>query len=284
MLQVLRARAYTPVSLVRPHDDREQIRRLEFVCAEVRRLFHHPGLFPSLQNKTRFVALLASDSNLQFVQAVTVLLLRETMREFNEHSQDHTRSSYLRGSKGWENFLLNGAPGLPLAHLRITTVPKTSFQVVPITGLRIVGDANREEQFLAGWITDAPVPDDLEPAVTTKLLDLDKPEDPEGLFPTVLSQQSYDIFLQPNPFRESSRIRLDISPKGREPLEDFTPFVGRLESVPIPQNHPIATLNAPNIFPVISLRSWHPPTKLGQIRYIRKPQKGSTDQQETVRD
>lgn len=216
------------------------------------------------------MAVVALDSNLQFVQAVKVLLIRETMQDLALYSRLRTRPTYQRGSKGWENFLLNMAPGLPLKHLRVATTPKTAYQVVPITGMRIVGDASREEELLARWVTDTPVPLDVEPAATTKLLDLDKPDEQEPNPNIVLSQQSYDVFLRPNPFEEDRRLRLSVSSHGPEALMGYSPFIGRLESPIIPANQPIATLNAPNIFPAIPLRSWHPPTKLGAIRYHRK--------------
>jgi hypothetical protein len=279
VLEVLRSRAYPLVKLVRSHNVGDQIRRLKFVYREIHRLFQHPELFPSPVVRALFVALLASDATLQFTQAVKGLLLREITEDFALRSHMYTRPTYLPGSKGWENYLLNNAPGLPLKHLRVTTIPKTSYQVIPITGLRIIGDATREERHLANWINSTPVPADAEPAETTKLLDLDKP-DAQQPYPDIpLSQQSYDVFLQPNPIRERTRTRFDLSTHGRDSLEDYSPFVGRLESPPIAPNHPIGMLNAPNIFPVISLRSWHPPTKLGAIRYIRNPTQSSTGQQ-----
>ena len=277
ILEVLRAKAFPLVKLIRAHDVEEQIQRLQFTCTEIHRLFRVPGLFPSQAVRTRFAAILASDANLHFVHAVKELLLRDTIGDIAFYSRCRTRPTYQPGSKGWENFLLNMAPGVPLKHLRVTTTPKSSYQVIPIAGMRIVGDANREEQMLASWINDTPIPLEVEPAATTKLLDLDKPDEQEPNPSLMLSQQSFDVFARPNPFKESRRVRLDLSLHGPELLEDYSPFIGRLESNPIPPNHPIATLNAPNIFPMVTLRSWHPPTKLGALQYHRTTEGDSRD-------
>ena len=57
--------------------------------------------------------------------------------------KETTRSSYVRGGKSWENFLLDGAPGTPFTVER--TIPKSAVQIIPAVGMRIVTDFEKEE-------------------------------------------------------------------------------------------------------------------------------------------
>lgn len=154
-MEVLRARS-VPLVKVRKFVSRDaQIRRLQFICAEVKRLLENPDLFPSAAARARFAAILALDANLQFVRAVKGLLLADIQTEINGYSRAvFTRPIYQEGSKGWENFLLNMAPGAPQSDQRLRSTPKSCYQMVPTVGLRIVGDYNREEQLLERWIKD----------------------------------------------------------------------------------------------------------------------------------
>jgi hypothetical protein len=271
VLEILRVRAFPLVKLTRAHDLKAHVQRVQFVVAETHRLLQHPEIFPSSTIRTRFVAIVASDANLQFVQAVKEMLLHDIADNISRHYHSRNRPSFLPGSKGWENFLFHQAPGVPIQGGRVTTTPKSSYQMIPTVGLRIVGDACREEDILSTWIKETVVPLKVEPAATTKILDLDKPNEQLPNPALLLSQQSYDTYSRPNPFREIRRLRFDLGVHGSEAMENFSPFLGRLELPPLPANQPVATLNAPNIFPMVSLRSWHPPTKLSSLRYHRLP-------------
>ncbi|KIW58827.1 hypothetical protein PV05_03323 [Exophiala xenobiotica] len=257
ILEILRARAFPLVKLTRSSDVNAQLQRLRLITAEVRRLFHHPELFPSQALRARFTAIVASDANLQFVQAVKHLLLREAIGDFNRFNRVRfTRRSYETGSKGWENFYLNMAPGAPtdedMQEDRLQTSPESSWQLIPIAGMRVIGDLVNEERVLLQWIKDTSLPVAVEPAFTTRILDLDKPEHQDPNPKNYLRQVTEEVHARPNPYYEDLKLRLDLPGHAPEPLEDFTPFVGRLESQPLPPNMPIATLNAPNLFPMIS--------------------------------
>ncbi|KAK5040449.1 hypothetical protein LTS07_000947 [Exophiala sideris] len=250
MLEILRARAYPLVKLVRPHDMQAQVRRLQFISTEVRRLFHSPGLFPSLSIRARFAAILASDANLQFVQAVKELLLRDVVGALNQFSRNSlTRPTYLKDSKGWENFYLNMAPGAPTQQAILKTTPQSSVQSVPIVGMRVIADFSKEERLLRRWVKETTVPVDVKPAATTRVLNLDKPDEQDPNPKHMLRQECEDVSIRPNPISEDHKLRLLIPNHGPEPLEDYTPFLGRLEAPPLPQNILPATLNAPECGP-----------------------------------
>lgn len=244
-----------------------QIQRLRSIIAETRRLLHCPELFPSRALRARFIALVASESNLQFVQAVKDLLLCAAVAKLNQYNRaNYTRPTYQPGSKGWENFYLNMAPGAPKDEPRIGTMPLSSFQLVPVAGMRIVGDLVKEERAFMQLLRDGSLPVAPEPAPTTKLLDLDNPERQDPNPKLILCHLTDDTFPA-NPYLEGLKIRLDFQNHARDAAEDFTPFIGRLETLPLPPNAPFATLNGTNIFPMITLRSWHPPTKWFELRY-----------------
>lgn len=156
-LEVLRARAFPLVKLVQYPDVEEQIRRLQFLTTEVSRLFRAPGLFPSSAARIRFTAIIALDANLQFVQAVKEILLRKAVGDIAWYNHVQTRPSYLEGSKGWENFYLNMAPGFPSEDPPKRTTLKSSYQIVPTAGMRVVGDLHRESRFVAQWIKEVSI-------------------------------------------------------------------------------------------------------------------------------
>lgn len=152
-LEILRAKASPMVKVTKYVSHQEQVSRLQFISTETRRLFRHPGLFPSDSARVRFAALLALDSDLQFVEAVKELLLFDLQADLDKYNRGcYTRVDYQPGSKGWENFLLNMAPGAPpLSDEPIHTIPKSAYQLIPAVGMRIVGDANRDEEVLHQW-------------------------------------------------------------------------------------------------------------------------------------
>lgn len=187
-LEVLRAKASPMVKLTKYVSTSDQISRLQFVSTETRRLFRNPDLFPSDPARVRFAALLALDSDLQFIEAVKELLLVDMQDDLNKYNRKmYTRPCYKDGSKGWENFLLNMGPGAPKRDEPLETTPKSAYQLIPTVGLRIVGDANREEQGMAQWIQQVSIGDfaclhqvsncllqnpnlpKIDPAATTKL-------------------------------------------------------------------------------------------------------------------
>lgn len=51
---------------------------------------------------------------------------------------------------------MNGAVGTALSSKQ--TVPKSSFQVIPAVGMRIVGDYENEENQLVSWIQEVSPP------------------------------------------------------------------------------------------------------------------------------
>jgi hypothetical protein len=158
MLEVLRARTFPLAKLIRPHDTEAQIQRVQFVCTEIRRLFNHPDLFPSPSTRARFAAIISSDGNYQFIQGVKKHVLRQITEEISSFSRaNYTRPTYQKGSKGWENFYLNMAPGAPLQDQRLRTQPKSFYQLIPVVGMRIVGDCYLEEQLVAEWIKNVSV-------------------------------------------------------------------------------------------------------------------------------
>jgi hypothetical protein len=47
-------------------------------------------------------------------------------------------------------------------------------------------------------------------------------------------------------------------------------LLDRLEQPPPPPHAPVPVLNAADVFPVFALRSWQPPIKFQDLRFIRK--------------
>ena len=144
-LEITRARTFPSVRCVKPVDEEQQLRRLGFLIHELHRLFNNPGLFPSLVHQVRFAALVGSDAELQLTQACNDLLIAEQIQKLHSISRTQwTRKTFNAGALNWENFLSDGAPGTGLQTQE--TIPKSSFQVIPAVGMRIVGDYEREEQ------------------------------------------------------------------------------------------------------------------------------------------
>ncbi|KAL6241328.1 hypothetical protein RBB50_011801 [Rhinocladiella similis] len=248
----------------------DQIQRIQMISAEVRRLFQCPELFPSREFRTKFAALVASDANLQFVQAVSSLLIRKVESEVNKVYQKKSAKTYLEGSKGWENFYLNMAPGVydDARAADLKTTPSSTLQVIPGVGMRVMGDLGREEQLLLQWIRDAKLPVESGPALTTQLLDLDHPE-LEGRLQeqTAISQKLSDGAVVPNPFNPHERPHWDVPSQVPEPLEECTSFIGRLESLPPPLHGPVAQMHTTALFRALNVRTWHPPTQSHELRY-----------------
>ncbi|RMD44186.1 hypothetical protein DV735_g1007, partial [Chaetothyriales sp. CBS 134920] len=132
---------------------KDQLHRLELVNGEIRRLLDYPRLFPNSSIRVRFLAILSLDAELQFHQACANRLLKSQEQELEQVSREKvTRPRYMPGSKGWENFLLNKAPGAPDIRHRVITGPKSSFQVIPAIGSRIITDLEREEREIVEYV------------------------------------------------------------------------------------------------------------------------------------
>ena len=137
-------------------DEDETLRRLRHLCAEIQRLLEHPELFPSNEVRARFLAAMALDSELQFLSASTSLLINSEMDAIKDYTeQEFARPTYAEDCNGWENFLLNMAPGAPNDPTdRARTTPTTSFQIIPPVGMRIISDMEREERDIERYLVE----------------------------------------------------------------------------------------------------------------------------------
>ena len=152
-MELHRARAFPLVSIVKDPDQYAHTRRVLLVEAEVEQLLRQPELFPSNAVRTRFLALVGLDANLQFLGATKGLLLRSELQAIDHISKARARDPYHEDTVGWENFLLNMAPGGPEdpTH-RAETTPKSSLQMLSTIGLRIVRDLEREEREIVRYV------------------------------------------------------------------------------------------------------------------------------------
>lgn len=269
LLELKKARADTLLGVSRISNDKNKLRRLRFLASEIVRLLEQPDLFTSPKVRARFLAVLGADSELQFSQACKALLLKREVRNLERNWRSQlTRTPYKDGSCGWENFLLNGAPGSGFASH--CTIPPSIFQVVPAVGMRIIADYDREEAEIVRFVQEFPTPLDVKRAATTLMINFDTLTPSDQYVPDVqMSQESRADLIRPNPFRDDRRLRLDLVIPGSEELEIFSPFIHRLEFPPPPMNAPAPVLNAPNACPIVALRSWHPPTRLQDLRPLR---------------
>ena len=150
-LEVMKARAFRIMCVNKNIDLNVQNRRLRFLKHELSRLQQHPQLFESNAARVRFYASLGVDSRLQFSKACIDLLFKDETRRIMQFSRtDLARRTYLNGSKAWENFLLNGAPGTSINST--TTIPKSAYQIIPAVGLRIIADYEREEADIVRFV------------------------------------------------------------------------------------------------------------------------------------
>jgi hypothetical protein len=150
-MEFIKARAYSMVIVVAEVKGEQQIARLRFLIHELQRLIEYPQLFRTADIEARFFALLGADSRVQFGKACTDLLLEAEMHNIMRSShKNETRKCYVDGSRSWENFLFDGAPGTP--YRAIQTIPKSVFQVIPAVGMRIVADFEREEAEIVRFV------------------------------------------------------------------------------------------------------------------------------------
>ena len=121
------------------------------LTSEIPRLFEYPGLFPSESLRIRFLHFIALDSDLQLCEAIGSLVMESELQGINEGwRKDVSRKRYLEGTRGWENFLMFDAPGIPLTSER--TEPKSMVQAMPPIASRIVADFEREEQEILRFV------------------------------------------------------------------------------------------------------------------------------------
>ena len=153
LMELHRARAFPLVNIVKDPDEYAHTRRVAFVETKIDQLLQQPELFPSDAVRTRFLALVGLDANLQFFGATKGLLLQSELQAIDEISKTRSRGPYPEDTVGWENFLLNMAPGGPEdpTH-RAETTPKSSLQMLSAVGLRIVRDLEREEREIVRYV------------------------------------------------------------------------------------------------------------------------------------
>lgn len=263
-LEALRAMASPLLRIIKDTNEDEDEDRLELVTHETQRLLQHPELFPSESIRVKFLALMALDSELQFQEACVMLLIEGEIHELDSvRRHEYSRPLYQPGTRGWENFLLNMAPGAPEdPSNRAITTPKSAFQMVPAVGLRILADFEREEQDIVRYIDQAPANYRVEPAQTTLMINFDKTTPWEERIPRrAVTQRTDRIMVRPNPFRAGRSIKDDISPRRTYEIEHISSFLHDIEA---PQAAP-GTLTSSNLFPAFSIRQWHPPTKYTEL-------------------
>lgn len=267
-IELLRALARPFLSLTDQADnlgEAEYEDQLKMITYEIQRLLNHPLLFPSEAARVKFLALLALDSKLQFEEAISGLLIEAEIQELDDvRRQDYSRPSYLPGTHGWENFLLNMAPGGPEdPSNRATTTPKSSFQMIPPVGMRIIGEFEREEREIVRFIEQYPGAYGVAPARSTLMIDFDKPTPWEERIPRRgLKQHAAHHIARPNPFKEERSIRDDISKHRICELEKLGDFLHDIDS-----QDARVLLSSANAFPVTTIRKWGEHTKYSKLRF-----------------
>lgn len=147
-VEMLRARSFVLTAVAQEKDFTTQLSRMEHIVHDFERLLSHPELFPSLEIYLQFIGVMNLNSEIQQAEVCRSLLLTEEAKALEEVSRNQfTRPTYIRGSKGWENFLLNLAPGAGLRpEICRPTTPKSALQILTPIAARIVGDFEREEE------------------------------------------------------------------------------------------------------------------------------------------
>lgn len=151
-MELCRTRAFVLASITSMPDIQQQHERIRFLEHEFGRLSRHPSLFPSHAIKHRFLVLcFHHDCEYHLLKSLSDLLVGRELRKLETASRTHlTRSTYVPQSHGWENFLLPGAPGIPLSSK--ATAPRSAFQVLPGVGMRICSDFSREENDIIQFV------------------------------------------------------------------------------------------------------------------------------------
>ena len=150
-LEFCKVQSHQLISRLRCLDQAEQDQRLGFLAYEIKRLLQHPELFPSESSRVRFLTFLAADSRFQSCKAISSLLMQNEIHNIQESWRKNvSRRGYVEGTRGWENFLLLDAPGLPFTSDK--TMPKSIVQVMPPVASRIVADFEREEREILRFV------------------------------------------------------------------------------------------------------------------------------------
>lgn len=150
-VEFCKAQSHQLIIKLRQLDRAEQDQRIGFIAHETRRLLHQPRLFPSESSRVRFLTFLAADSRFQLCEAISGLLMQSEVQDIQETWQKNvSRKGYLDGTRGWENFLLSDAPGLPFTSDR--TTPESTVQVLPPVASRIVADFEKEEREMLRFV------------------------------------------------------------------------------------------------------------------------------------
>jgi hypothetical protein len=150
-LEYCKAHSHQLISELRELNQAEQGQRIEFLAHEIKRLLQHSHLFPSDSSRVRFLNFLAADTRSQMCESISTLLMKQEMQNLQETWQKNvTRKGYLEGTRGWENFLLLDAPGVP--HTSERTSPESMVQIVPPVATRIVYDYEREEREIVRFV------------------------------------------------------------------------------------------------------------------------------------
>ncbi|KAK5950312.1 hypothetical protein OHC33_008531 [Knufia fluminis] len=181
----------------------------------------------------------------------------------------------MEDSYGWENFLLPSASGAQLGHEQ--TDPASAFQVLPGVGMRICSDFSREENDIIHYVYESAAASG-STALRSLPLDLKRGsryipyENRKTLWPHVrLRYHTQSVVLSPSPFREDLALRLDVRSTVPSSLSAFSPMLYRIEQQGPGPNAPAAALNAPNVFPVMAIRSWHRPLRRWDLHYHKDP-------------
>jgi hypothetical protein len=196
-------------------DDEETMTRLAYLCFELRRFLENPDLFPSDEARARFLAAVSLDPEMQFFSACAGLLIKSELDAIRKDTeQDYTRPTYANDVKGWENFLLNMAPGGPSDPTdRAHTAPKTSLQLLPPVGMRIISDIEREEREIERYVEIKKDEGyDVTAASTTMMIDFNRKAKATTTLPLMsMPQQTFDATVRQNPFRPVRPIELSSS-------------------------------------------------------------------------
>ncbi|ERF75013.1 hypothetical protein EPUS_08058 [Endocarpon pusillum Z07020] len=190
-VEFCKAQSHQLISRLRQLDRAEQDERIGFIAHEIRRLLHHPRLFSSESSRVRFLTFLAADSRFQLCEAISGLLMQSEVQDIQEAWQKNvSRKGYLDGTRGWENFLLSDAPGLPFTSDR--TTPESTVQVLPPVASRIVAGFEKEEREILHFVRQNNPPLG-RPAQMTTMIDFDNPTEnservPDAQFPQIVKQ------------------------------------------------------------------------------------------------
>ncbi|KAF7507889.1 hypothetical protein GJ744_010053 [Endocarpon pusillum] len=267
-LEFCKAQSHQLIIKLRQLDQAEQDQRIGFIAHETRRLLHNPQLFPSESTRVRFLTFLAADSRFQLCEAISDLLMQTEVQVIQETWQKNvSRKGYLDGTRGWENFLLSDAPGLPFTSAR--TTPQSMVQVLPPVASRIVADFEREERQILHFVRQNNPPLG-RPAQMTTMIDFDNPTDDSEKIPAAeLPQIVKQAIFRPNPYPQPRLLPLTLLTTAAEHIEDYSSFMDRLEADPVNPNAQHMVLSSARILPALSIRTWKLPTKAEDLRYTK---------------